>query len=98
MALCKNAEVEYVELPVANDALTVVVNTENDWVTCLTVDQLKKIWEPGSKVDSWQDVDPSFPDTPASAVRAGNGLGHIRLLHRRRRGQGGDESLRLPGI
>jgi phosphate transport system substrate-binding protein len=61
-ALCADGNIEYVELPVANDALTVVVNPENDWATCLTVEQLKKIWEPGSKVDNWQDVDPSFPD------------------------------------
>jgi phosphate transport system substrate-binding protein len=38
------------------------VNPDNDWADCLTVDQLKRIWEPGSKVDSWKDLDPSFPD------------------------------------
>jgi phosphate transport system substrate-binding protein len=47
---------------VANDALTVVVNQANTWATCLTVPELKKIWEPGSKVDNWNDVRPSFPD------------------------------------
>ncbi len=57
---CADAGIEYVELPVANDALTVVVNSENDWATCLTVDQLKAIWEPGSTVKSWQDVDPEL--------------------------------------
>ena len=46
----------------ANDALTVVVSTENDWVDCLTTEQLKAIWEPGSKVNSWKDVDSNFPD------------------------------------
>jgi phosphate transport system substrate-binding protein len=60
--LCADDGVEYVELPVANDALTVVVNAQNDWATCLTVEQLKAIWEPGSTVDKWQDLDPSFPD------------------------------------
>ena len=59
---CSGEGIEFVELPVANDALTVVVNRENDWTDCLTVEQLKTIWEPGSKVDSWKDVDPSFPD------------------------------------
>jgi phosphate transport system substrate-binding protein len=59
---CADEGIEYVELPVANDALTVVVNAQNGWVTCLTVDQLKSIWEPGSTVDSWQDVDASFPN------------------------------------
>jgi phosphate transport system substrate-binding protein len=60
--LCEEKGIEYAEIPVANDALTVVVSTENDWATCLTTEQLKAIWEPGSKVDSWKDVDPSFPD------------------------------------
>ena len=60
--VCKEKGIEYAEIPVANDALTVVVSTENDWVDCLTTEQLKKIWEPGSKVSSWKDVDPSFPD------------------------------------
>ena len=60
--ICEEAGIEYTEIPVANDALTVVVSTENDWVDCLTTDQLKTIWEPGSKVTSWKDVDSSFPD------------------------------------
>ena len=60
--ICADAGIEYVEIPVANDALTVVVNTENDWVDCLTTEQLKAIWEPGSKVNSWSDLDKSFPD------------------------------------
>jgi len=60
--VCQENGIEYAEIPVANDALTVVVSTENDWVDCLTTEQLKKIWEPGSKVNSWKDVDPSFPD------------------------------------
>jgi phosphate transport system substrate-binding protein len=58
---CSERGIEFVELPIANDALTVVVNPENDWADCLTVPQLKKIWEPGSKVRSWKDVDASFP-------------------------------------
>ena len=60
--ICEEAGIEYAEIPVANDALTVVVSTENDWVDCLTTEQLKSIWEPGSKVTSWNDVDSSFPD------------------------------------
>jgi phosphate transport system substrate-binding protein len=61
---CESKGIEYVEVLVANDALTVVANSENDWVDCLTVDQLKKIWEPGAegKVTTWKQVDPSFPD------------------------------------
>jgi phosphate transport system substrate-binding protein len=59
---CSDEGIEFIELPVANDALTVVVNPENDWVDCLTVEQLKTIWQPGSKVDSWKDVDAAYPD------------------------------------
>ena len=47
---------------VANDALTVVVNKDNTWATCLSVDELKKIWDTGSKVDNWKDVRAGFPD------------------------------------
>ncbi len=60
--LCADNGVEYIEFRVATDALTNVVNTANDWATCLTVDQLGKIWGPGSKVTNWNQVDPSFPD------------------------------------
>jgi phosphate transport system substrate-binding protein len=65
-AACEDAGVDYVALQVASDALTVAINRPilYDWVTCLTVEQLRKIWEPGSKVDNWQEVDPSFPDLP----------------------------------
>ena len=58
---CEGAGVGFVEFQVANDALTVVVNSGNDWATCLTTDELKKIWEPGSKVSSWNQVRSVFP-------------------------------------
>jgi phosphate transport system substrate-binding protein len=74
-SLCAGEGIEYVELPVANDALTVVVNSENAWATCLTVEQLKAIWEPGSTVDSWQDLDPSFPDEPLRLYGPGTDSG-----------------------
>ncbi|MGH3142176.1 MAG: PstS family phosphate ABC transporter substrate-binding protein, partial [Gaiellales bacterium] len=74
-SLCADEGIEYVELPVANDALTVVVNPENDWATCLTVEQLKSIWEPGSKVTSWQDVDATFPDEPLRLYGPGTDSG-----------------------
>jgi phosphate transport system substrate-binding protein len=60
--LCEQNGVEFVEFQVANDALTVVVNPQNLWATCITTAQLEKLWEPGSKVDSWNDLDPSWPD------------------------------------
>jgi phosphate transport system substrate-binding protein len=61
-AACKAKGIDYVEFQIANDALTAVVNKDNDWVTCLTTAQLKRIWEPGSKVGNWNQIDPAFPD------------------------------------
>ena len=74
-AACADAGIEYVEFTVATDALTNVVNLENDWVDCLTVDQLKAIWEPGSKVESWNQVDQSYPDVPLRLYGAGTDSG-----------------------
>ena len=74
-ATCEAKGIEYVEFQIANDALTVVGNPENDWVDCLTVAQLKKIWDTGSKVKSWQDVDPSFPDVTMKLYGAGTDSG-----------------------
>ena len=59
---CEDNGVEFSKLEVAVDAITVVVNKDNDWVTCLTTDQLKKMWEPKSAVSNWNQVDSSFPD------------------------------------
>lgn len=56
--------IEFIELPLALDGLAVVVNTANDFCTHLTVEELKRIWEPGSSIDNWKDVRPSFPDLP----------------------------------
>jgi len=61
---CKEGGVEWEEITVGNDAMTVVVNPGNP-VKCLTVDQLKSIWGPGSKVDSWSQVkglDPPYDE------------------------------------
>jgi phosphate transport system substrate-binding protein len=61
-AICKKAGINYDEFQVANDGISIVVNKENDWAKCLTAEQLKKIWDKGSKVSNWKDVDPKFPD------------------------------------
>jgi phosphate transport system substrate-binding protein len=74
-ALCAENGVEFVELQVATDALTNVVNSENDWASCLTVEQLNAIWEPGSKVSNWNQVDPAFPDVPLKLYGAGTDSG-----------------------
>ena len=74
-ATCKENGIEYVELQIATDALTNVVNTQNDWATCLTVEQLKTIWEPDSKVTSWKQVDASFPDVALKLYGPGTDSG-----------------------
>ena len=73
--ICEGAGIDFVEFQVANDALTVVVNKDNDWVDCLTTEQLKQIWEPSSKVSSWMDLDPSFPDEPIKLFGPGTDSG-----------------------
>ena len=64
MEACKEAGVAYIELPVAFDALTVVVNPANDWLDTLTTEELAKIWSPDAegKITNWNQVRPSFPD------------------------------------
>ncbi|MGH8866775.1 MAG: phosphate ABC transporter substrate-binding protein PstS family protein [Actinomycetes bacterium] len=73
--VCQEKGIDYSQLQIANDALTVVVNKENDFADCLTTEQLNKIWEPGSKVKSWKDVDPSFPDEPIELFGPGTDSG-----------------------
>ncbi|MES2503032.1 MAG: PstS family phosphate ABC transporter substrate-binding protein [Pseudomonadota bacterium] len=77
MDACKEAGVQYIELPVAYDGLTVVVNKNNDFVKSLTVEELKKMWEPSAqgKVKSWKQVNPAFPDTPLKLFGAGSDSG-----------------------
>jgi phosphate transport system substrate-binding protein len=74
-ALCEKNGIDYLELHVVNDGLSVVVNPRNDWADCLTVEQLKRIWEPRSKVDNWKDVDASFPDVKLTLYGAGTDSG-----------------------
>jgi phosphate transport system substrate-binding protein len=59
--VCKKNNVSYTEIQVANDGIAVVVNSENDWAKCLTTDELKKIWDKGSKVNDWSTVRSGFP-------------------------------------
>jgi phosphate transport system substrate-binding protein len=75
VAACEEAGIEFEELSVANDGLTVVVNAENDWATCLTVEQLNAIWAPDSTVNNWNQVDPSFPDVPLELFGPGTDSG-----------------------
>ena len=70
---CKKNGVQYIELPVAYDALTVVIHPENKWAQTLTVAEIKKMWEPAAqgKVNSWKQVNAGFPDAPLKLFGAG---------------------------
>ena len=76
-AICEENGVEYTELRVATDALTVVTSSENDFVDCLTVEELNTMWAPESegKVTSWKDVNTSFPDEPLELYGPGTDSG-----------------------
>ncbi len=64
MDACRAKGISYIELPIAYDALTVVVNPANNWATDMTPAELKKIWEPNSTVNNWREVRSSFPNQP----------------------------------
>ncbi len=74
-AACQAKGIRFEEVAVANDGLAVVVNPQNTWAKCLTVAQLKKIWQPGSTVKSWKQVDPAFPDEPMQLFGPGTDSG-----------------------
>jgi phosphate transport system substrate-binding protein len=73
MEVCAQNGLKYIELPVAFDALTVVVNKANTWVDHLTVAEIKKVWEPEAqgKVQNWKEIRPGFPDAPLALFGAG---------------------------
>ena len=66
MEACKASGIEFFELPIAYDALTVIVNPKNEWVTALTIPDLKKMWEPSAqgKVTNWNQVRSEWPNAP----------------------------------
>src|ERR687892_861929 len=75
--ICEENGIEYTELQVAVDALTVVVNPENAWAECLTVEQLNTMWGPEAEgeITNWSQVDPSFPDQQLSLAGPGTDSG-----------------------
>jgi phosphate transport system substrate-binding protein len=72
---CKQNGIEFTQLTVANDAISVVVNPQNDWAKCLTVEQLKAMWEPNSQMKTWNQVDPAFPAEPLQLFGPGSDSG-----------------------
>jgi phosphate transport system substrate-binding protein len=76
-ALCKKNGIDYIEIPIAYDAMAVVVNPQNTWCDYLTVAELKKIWEPAAqgKITKWSQVRAGFPDEPLVLFGAGTDSG-----------------------
>ncbi|MEG3857815.1 PstS family phosphate ABC transporter substrate-binding protein [Microcoleus sp. herbarium12] len=77
MEACNKAGIRYYELPIAFDALTVVVNSKNNWIKDITVEELKKIWEPAAqgKITRWNQIRPNWPNRPLTLYGAGKDSG-----------------------
>jgi phosphate transport system substrate-binding protein len=77
MQACAEAGIRYIELPVAYDALTVVINPKNTWIKEFKVEELKKMWEPAAqgKITRWNQVNPAWPDAPLKLFGAGSDSG-----------------------
>jgi phosphate transport system substrate-binding protein len=72
---CEDNGIAWEELAVANDGLTVAINPENDWATCLTVEEVRKMWDLGSDVNNWSQVRDGFPDVPLTLYGPGTDSG-----------------------
>ena len=77
MQACKKAGVRYIELPIGFDAITVVVHPKNNWAQDITLEELKKIWEPAAegKITSWKQIRDSWPDRPLKLFGPGKDSG-----------------------
>ena len=88
---CAAAGIEFTRIDVANDALTVVVSKENDWATCLTVEELNKIWAPEAegKITNWSQVRAGFPDVELDLHAPGTDSGTFDYFTEVINGEGG---------
>jgi phosphate transport system substrate-binding protein len=73
MEVCAQAGIKYIELPVAYDAITIVVNPKNTWLKEIKVEELKAMWDPAAqgKVSKWNQVNPAWPDLPLTLYGPG---------------------------
>lgn len=78
--LCKRAGIEYTEFLIGMDGLTVAVNPANEFATCLTTDELKKIWDTGSTVNNWNQVRADLPDQPLTLYGPGTDSGTFEFF------------------
>ncbi|MEL7144370.1 MAG: PstS family phosphate ABC transporter substrate-binding protein [Cyanobacteria bacterium J06573_11] len=77
VATCEAAGIEFIEVPIAYDGITVVTSTANDWAQCLTVEELNTVWAPEAEgtVTSWNQVRAEFPDEPLTLYGPGTDSG-----------------------
>jgi phosphate transport system substrate-binding protein len=85
----EEAGIEYIEIPVAYDGIAVVAHPGVDWTDCLTADELKRIWEPESEVDTWSDIRDDFPDMPIDLYGPGTASGTYDYFTEAITGEGG---------
>ncbi len=78
---CRENGVEFIELPIAYDGLTIVVNPKNDWVETLTVEQLRQMFIGDDAAKKWSDIDPSWPDREINIYAPGTGSGTYDYFH-----------------
>lgn len=73
MEACRKTGIKYFELPIAYDAIAIVVHPQNTWLNEITVAELKKIWEPAAqgKIMKWNQVNPKWPDMDLKLFGAG---------------------------
>lgn len=92
IAACEAAGIEYIELPIAYDALTIVVNAENDWAESLTIEELKTLWQPEAEgtITNWSQVRSGFPDQPINLYGPGTDSGTFDYFTEAIVGESGD--------
>jgi phosphate transport system substrate-binding protein len=77
---CHDAGIGYIQFLVANDGISLVVNRSNTWANCLTTDELKRIWDRGSRIDNWSQVRSGFPNVPLRLFGPGTDSGTFEFF------------------
>ncbi len=79
-AKCHAAGIGYIQFLVANDGISLVVNRQNTWANCLTTEELKRVWDRGSRVNNWNEIRSSFPNVPLKLYGPGTDSGTFEFF------------------